>query len=211
MSLHDVRRDYSGDLLPENLDGFDPWAFFGTWMEAALASEDAEPTAMTVSTVDQDGVPRARVVLLKEYSPSGLTFFTSHLSAKGRELDAHPAVCASFWWPAIMRQVRAVGAASRLERDTVEAYFATRPRSSQIGAWASRQSAPLPSRAELDAARAEAEERFAGRDVECPPYWGGYLIDVTEFEFWQGLPGRIHDRVLAQRAGDAWRAGRLQP
>ncbi len=211
MSLHDVRRDYSGDLLPEKLDDFDPWAFFGAWMEAALASAEAEPTAMTLSTVDQEGVPRARVVLLKEYSPAGLTFFTSHLSAKAHELDAHPAVCASFWWPAIMRQVRAVGVASRLGRDEVEAYFATRPRNSQIGAWASRQSAPLLSRAELDAARVEAEERFAGRDVECPPYWGGYRIDVTEFEFWQGQSGRIHDRVVSQRADGVWRAGRLQP
>lgn len=210
MKLHDVRRDYSGDLLPEDLTGFEPWGFFDRWLAEALEQE-LEATAMQLNTVDERGVPRSRVVLLKDYSPDGLVFYTSHLSAKGRELDAHPATSVTFWWPRLMRQVRLVGIASRLDRPEVESYFATRPRASQIGAWASRQSEPLSSRAELEAARDEAERRFTGQDVPCPPYWGGYRIGVTEFEFWQGLSGRVHDRVVTRLDGDAWRAQRLQP
>lgn len=211
MSLHDVRRDYGGDPLPDDVTGFDPWRLLTSWLEAALASGEPEPTAMTLSTVDASAVPRARVVLLKECTPRGLVFFTSHDSAKGREIDANPAVCASLWWPTLMRQVRATGTAARLPREHAEAYFATRPRASQLGAWASRQSAPLDRRADLEAALAEAQERFSGRDVECPARWGGYRIDVTEFEFWQGLAGRLHDRVLARRDGRGWTVGRLQP
>ncbi len=210
MNLHDVRRDYHGQPLPD-LTAFDPWTFFAGWVQEAVDSEDCEPTAMTLSTVDATGVPQARVVLLKDYI-EGLTFFTSYLSAKARELDAHPACSGLFWWPQVMRQVRAAGVAARLPRGEVEAYFATRPRASQIGAWASRQSEPLTDRAQLEAARAEAERRFEGREVECPPYWGGYRITVTSFEFWQGQSGRIHDRVLSRLRPDGlWESTRLHP
>lgn len=210
MKLHDVRRDYSGDLLPEDLDGFEPWGFFDRWLTEALEQE-LEASAMQLNTVDEQGVPRSRVVLLKDYSPEGLTFYTSHLSAKGRQLDAHPVTSVTFWWPHLMRQVRIIGRASRLDRATVEAYFATRPRASQIGAWMSRQSEPLISRADLEATRAETEQRFAGQDVPCPPYWGGYRIKVSEFEFWQGQSGRIHDRVVTRCDGETWTSHRLQP
>lgn len=210
MKLQDVRRDYSGDLLPEDLADFEPWRFFEAWLRQAMAQE-VEANAMLLGTVDGAGIPRSRAVLLKDYSPRGLVFYTSHLSAKSRELDAHPWASATFWWPNSSRQVRAVGQAYRLERPQVEAYFATRPRGSQIGAWASHQSQPLGSRADLETARAEAERRFADGDVPCPPYWGGFVIDVTEFEFWQGQSGRSHDRVAARLIGDIWEAQRLQP
>ena len=209
MNLHDIRRDYHGDLLPENPDGFDPWELFARWLEEARGSEK-EPTAMHLATVDQDGVPHSRVVLLKDCGP-GLTFFTSHLSAKSRQLEHNPAVSAAFWWPSLMRQVQATGRARRLAREVVQAYFATRPRVSQIGAWASRQSEPLNSREDLKGEAAEVEARFAGREVECPPFWGGYVIDVTRFEFWQGQPGRLHDRFQSVLDGDGWVTTRLQP
>ncbi|WP_197510680.1 pyridoxal 5'-phosphate synthase [Tessaracoccus coleopterorum] len=138
-------------------------------------------------------------------------FYTNYDSRKARALNAYPVASASFWWPTLMRQVRAVGATSRIPRPRSEAYFATRPRASQIEAWASHQSEPLARRADLLDAVREAEVRFAGREVPCPPNWGGYVVDVDTFEFWQGLPGRLHDRVLLLRTEDGWRGERLQP
>ncbi len=211
MSLHDVRRDYSGDVLPQDLASFEPWKFFTRWMDDAIAAEEVEPNAMLLATIGLDGRPRSRVVLLKDASSQGLVFFTHYTSPKGEELAANPVASATFWWPVLMRQVRAVGTVTRLSRSENEAYFSERPRASQIGAWASRQSAPVISRDELLEAASQAAARFEGVDVPCPPAWGGYRIDVDEFEFWQGQSGRLHDRVLAKRTGDAWEATHIQP
>ncbi|MFT3888688.1 MAG: pyridoxamine 5'-phosphate oxidase [Arachnia sp.] len=210
-SLHDVRRDYTGEPLPDDPSTIDPWNLFAAWIHDALAAGEVEPTAMTLATVDALGRPASRIVLLKEYSPRGLVFFTGYGSAKGRDLEAHPVAAASFWWPSRMRQVRAVGDVTRLPREETEAYFATRPRPSQLEAWASRQSAPLADRADLRRALHLEEERWAGGEVPCPPEWGGFVIDVDSFEFWQGLPGRLHDRVVFRRDVGSWLAERLQP
>ena len=211
MSLHDVRRDYTGAALPDDPTSLDPWAFLQTWIDDALAADEAEPTAMVLSTVGLDGRPRARVVLCKEATDNGIVFFTHTDSPKGEEIDATPSASVVFWWPTLIRQVRAVGAVSRLSREEDEAYFASRPRASQVGAWASHQSRPLASRADLIAAVEEADRRFEGQDVPCPPGWGGYRIDVDEIEFWQGQPSRLNDRVRWRRDGDAWESTRLQP
>ena len=211
MSLHDVRRDYSGDVLPQDLTSFDPWEFFTSWLETAIAADEVEPNAMLLATIGSDGRPRSRVVLLKETSCNGLVFFTHYISPKGEQLAANPVASATFWWPQLMRQVRAVGAVTKLTRQENETYFAKRPRNSQLGAWASRQSAPIVSRDDLLEAASQAAERFEGKDVPCPPEWGGYRIDVDEFEFWQGQSGRLHDRVLARRDVDGWSAIHIQP
>ncbi len=211
MSLHDVRRDYSGDALPQDLTSFEPWEFFTDWLDAAIAAEEVEPNAMLLATIGADGRPRSRVVLLKETTRNGLVFFTHYTSPKGEELAANPVASATFWWPGLMRQVRAVGAVAKLTRQENETYFAKRPRNSQLGAWASRQSAPIVSHDDLLASASQAVERFDGVDVPCPPEWGGYRIDVDEFEFWQGQSGRLHDRVLARRDADGWSAIHIQP
>lgn len=210
-NLHDVRRDYTGTPLPADIAAVDPWKQLTSWIGDALAAGEPEPTAVTLATVDAEGSPQARIVLLKEISEVGLVMFTSYDSAKAQELDAHPVGSVSFWWPVQMRQVRAVGTVERLPRSRSEEYFAKRPRASQLEAWASKQSAVMESRDELLAAVEEAAARFEGCDVPCPPNWGGYVLRPDTFEFWQGLPGRLHDRVRCIRSADGWLNQRLQP
>ena len=170
-----------------------------------------EPTTMTVSTI-ADGRPRSRTVLLKERTPQGLVFFTNLESAKGTELTAHPLVALQFLWPPLQRQVRIEGQARLVDRSAVEAYFASRPRESQLGAWASPQSQVVADADELASRYREVDERFAGRDVACPPHWGGFVVDPDRIEFWQGRPGRMHDRLRYRRRDvDQWARDRLAP
>jgi len=208
------RVDYVGDHLLESAVPDEPYALFRRWLDEAFAARDrgelAEPTAMVVATC-VDGRPRARTVLLKELTPDGFTFFTNYTSAKGAELSADPAVALHFGWHAIQRQIRVEGTAEKVARAESEAYFATRPRGSQLGAWASAQSSSVGSLAELQDAYAAAEQRFAERDVPCPEHWGGYLVRPVEVEFWQGQPSRMHDRLVYRLADDAWTITRLAP
>lgn len=209
--LHGLRTDYMGRPLPDDVATMDPWALFSTWMAEAIEARLPEPNAMTVSTIRPDGAPHSRVVLLKEFSPDGLVFFTHYDSAKGAHLEANPVASALFYWPGPMRQIHAVGDVRRLERAASEEYFHSRPRASKVSAAVSKQSQPLGSRAQLEAELAEAVRRFDGVDVPMPESWGGYVIDVDEFEFWQGLPGRLHDRVRLTRTAEGWQGTRLYP
>ena len=208
------RVDYVGDHLLESAVPDEPYALFRRWLDEAFAARDrgelAEPTAMVVATC-VEGRPRARTVLLKELTPDGFTFFTNYTSAKGAELSADPAVALHFGWHAIQRQIRVEGTAEKVARAESEAYFATRPRGSQLGAWASAQSSSVGSLAELQDAYAAAEQRFAERDVPCPEHWGGYLVRPVEVEFWQGQPSRMHDRLVYRLADHAWTITRLAP
>ena len=217
--LADERLDYRRAELLETEVPDDPYALFDTWLGDAFAAQEAgllpEPTAMVVATVapGEDGTarPSARAVLLKEVdAEGGFVFFTNYTSRKGAEIAADPWAALHFGWFALQRQVRVEGAVDQVDRSESEAYFATRPRGSQLGAWASPQSA-MTSRAELEASYHAAEERFAGADVPCPEHWGGYRVIPTMIEFWQGRPSRMHDRLVYRRDGDRWVLTRLAP
>jgi pyridoxamine 5'-phosphate oxidase len=188
----------------------DPFEQFESWFAAAEA-EVPLPDAMALATVDSAGLPDARMVLMKGAGPDGLRFFTNYESAKGSQLDAAKEAAVVLYWRELDRQVRARGSVERLTAAESDAYFDARPRESQLGAWASPQSAPLESREELDRRLAEAEARFSEAPVERPPHWGGYLLAPATIEFWQGQVGRLHDRFRYTRSGADWRIERLGP
>jgi pyridoxamine 5'-phosphate oxidase len=183
------------------------------WFDEAVASPAViEPNAIQLATVDVAGHPSVRTVLAKAIDPDGIIWYTNYASAKARDLDENPYAAAVFAWLPLERQVRLSGPTQRVDRAETEAYFATRPRGAQIGAWASAQSQPIASRAELEAAVRETEARFAGQDVPAPPYWGGYRLRPDVVEFWQGRPDRLHDRLRHRRDPDGtWMVERLAP
>lgn len=213
--LRALRHEYAAKGLDEDDLDPDPLVVFRRWFDEALASGLDEPNAMVVATVDEDGRPSARTVLLKglEDGPEGgFVFYTNHASRKGRALAAEPRVALLFPWHPLERQVRVEGAAELLAREAVEAYFAVRPRGSQLGAHASAQSEPVADRAALEAAYAAAEREFEGREVTPPEQWGGYRVRPEVVELWQGRPSRLHDRFEYRRdAGGSWSVRRLQP
>jgi pyridoxamine 5'-phosphate oxidase len=189
----------------------DPLVQFRRWFEAAHAEGMELPEAMTLATASPEGRPSARTVLLKGVDARGFLFFTNYESRKGRELAANPQAALVFHWPqAPRRQVTATGAVERLPAAESEAYYRTRPLGSRLGAWASRQSEPLPGREALEAALADAEERY-GDDPPLPPWWGGYVLRPERVELWQNRPNRLHDRFRYTRRGDAWHLERLAP
>jgi pyridoxamine 5'-phosphate oxidase len=218
--MADLRReriDYDADPLLEAEVPADPVELFGEWLDDALANRDGgilEPTAMTLSTVSRvaDGwQPTARVVLLKGYDGRGFQFFTNYESAKGRELAENPRACLSFYWAPLYRQVRLEGVVERLPAEESDDYFAIRPRSAQVGAWASRQSSEVAHLAELETSYEEAELRVPDDPVPRPPYWGGYVLSPERMEFWVGQRGRMHDRLVYTRTESGWALGRLAP
>ena len=207
-----MRANYTRGNLDE-ADVADTWyPQLKLWFDTAAADPAVlEPNAIQLATVDAAGHPAVRTVLVKGLDERGVTFFTNYNSAKGRELAANPRAAAVFVWLAHQRQVRLTGSVARVGREETDAYFATRPRESQIGAWASPQSQVVESRAALDALAADTAARFGDDPIPAPPHWGGYRLEPVTVEFWQGREGRLHDRIRYRRAGEAWVRERLAP
>jgi pyridoxamine 5'-phosphate oxidase len=210
MDLADLRTDYAAgtDTVSETDD---PIELFGTWLEQAAAAGVREPNAMALGTMDPDEGPAVRMVLLRQIREGDLVFYTNLESPKALALRRDPRCALTFWWGELERQVRVTGRAAALPRDAAAAYFATRPRGHQIGAWASPQSRPMAEREQLEERIADAEARFAGGDVPLPPHWGGFAVTPVTMEFWQGRPSRLHDRLLFEREGPRWVKIRLAP
>lgn len=197
--------------IPEAAEDADPIELFVAWFQAAGESGILLPESVALATSTTDGVPSVRMVLLKDVDARGFVFFTNYGSQKARELEANPRAALCFHWAVLQRQVRVAGRVGRVTEEESEAYFATRGRRSQIGAWASRQSERLTSRDELERRAQEAGERFADGDVPLPPFWGGYRLEPARIEFWQGRADRLHDRLVFRREGSEWATERLYP
>ena len=205
-----TQRDPALETLSEATMAGDPMTQFAGWLAQARERGIPEPTGMVLATISAEGRPRARTVLLKAHGPEGFTFYTNRTSRKGQDLQAHPQACAVFPWYALGRQVTAEGSVRMMSQASSEPYFRSRPRGSQIGAWASRQSQVIASRADLDRRVAELEQRWPG-DIPMPDFWGGYLLMPETVEFWQAGAFRLHDRLRYRRHGDGWVLERLSP
>jgi pyridoxamine 5'-phosphate oxidase len=211
-SIADLRHDYTLAGLDERDLNPDPIQQFDVWMTQAIKGGIDEPTAVTLATASRQGIPTARIILLKHFDVHGFCFFTNYTSAKGAELASNPHAALCVYWPALERQVRIVGPVSRTSAAESDEYFKRRPRGSQLGAWVSEQSAPIAGRQVLDDGLAAITRRFEGKEVVRPPHWGGYRVRHESIEFWQGRPSRLHDRLVYTRQKDGtWTIARLAP
>jgi pyridoxamine 5'-phosphate oxidase len=197
--------------IPEAAEHRDPIELFEEWFAAARESGMMLPESLALATATAEGVPSVRMVLLKGVDERGFVFYTNYGSKKAREMDANPKASLCAHWPVLERQVRIAGAVERVPVEESERYFAKRPRGSRLGAWASKQSEPLPSREHLKERFRRVKGEFAGGDVPLPPFWGGYLLRPATIEFWQGKADRLHERLLFERDGRSWSARRLYP
>ena len=202
----------TADSLDENLVNPNPIKQFEEWFQAAIDAKLPLPEAMSLATVNREGKPSARMVLLKQVDQSGFVFFTNYRSSKAKELETNANAALVFFWPQLERQVRVEGTVTKTSAEESQEYFASRPRGSQIGAWASPQSQVIATRAELEQRQAELEELYRGREVEWPEHWGGFCLRPDRIEFWKGRSDRLHDRLLYERQPDeSWSIKRLAP
>ncbi len=211
-SIADIRKEYKKEMLSEKKVNQNPFRQFDHWWNEALSGSIEEVNAMTLATATREGRPSARTVLLKGYDDRGFIFFTNYESKKSIDIAENPLVTLLFFWKELERQVRIEGVAGRLDEKESDDYFNSRPPGSQIGAWASPQSAVISSREILENKVKELEKHFAGKKVNRPPYWGGFLVKPAQIEFWQGRPNRLHDRILySLNESGSWSIGRLAP
>jgi pyridoxamine 5'-phosphate oxidase len=211
MKIADLRQDYRYQALLESDVSADPFQQFQLWFDQAVAAELPEPNAMTLATVTADGRPAARMVLLKGCSPEGFVLYTNYHSRKGQELAQTPYAALVFWWAELERQVRVEGKIYRVSDAETEAYFHSRPRGSQIGAWASEQSEVICDRNILQTRLHALEQQYQDRPIPRPPHWGGYRLTPNLIEFWQGRPNRLHDRLCYRLIDQQWKIERLSP
>lgn len=211
--LADMRRNYARDGLTETQAPDEPFALFHQWFNEAVNTEQApvEANAMTLATVDQQGRPHCRVLLLKGLDAQGFTFFSNYESAKGQHLLAQPFAAMTFFWPTLERQVRIEGRVLKVSHEESNAYFQVRPLGSRLGAWASPQSRVIADRDELQDLLTATEQRFSDTQPECPDHWGGYRLVPDRIEFWQGRPSRLHDRLNYRLIDTSWIRERLAP
>ena len=210
-NVGDLRKEYARAGLSESEADPNPVEQFRHWFDEALAANLHEPNAMTVATATRDGRPSARVVLLKSFDERGFVFYTNYEGRKGRELEENPRAALLFYWGELERQVRIEGAVSRVSEEESDAYYASRPRGSRLGALASEQSRAIEGRGALEGRISSLEAEYEGREVPRPPFWGGYRVEPEATEFWQGRENRLHDRLLYRRGDGGWKMERLQP
>jgi pyridoxamine 5'-phosphate oxidase len=210
MDIAALRKEYTFAGLRRRDLHHDPLQQFNLWFEFAVESGLPEVNAMTLATVDSEGQPSSRIVLLKAVDQRGFSFYTNYESRKGRELAENPQASVTFFWPGLEREVCVRGACSKLSREESEIYYKSRPLGSRLGAWVSKQSSSIPNREYLEDRLAEVIAKF-GDEPPIPPYWGGYVLKPATIDFWQGRPNRLHDRFLYTRTGEAWKLERLSP
>jgi pyridoxamine 5'-phosphate oxidase len=207
-----IRKNYSKKKLSEKKAEADPFKQFSKWWKQAVASEIDEVNAMTLATASSDGVPSARIVLLKDFNEQGFSFFTNYSSFKGRQLAENPKACLVFFWKELERQVRITGLIEKLPAEANDSYFNSRPEESRIGALASPQSEVIENREWLDSHYKELKKEWKGKEIQRPAHWGGYLVKPVIIEFWQGRPGRLHDRLQYSITSEGnWKIERLAP
>ncbi|MBZ5858728.1 pyridoxamine 5'-phosphate oxidase [Flavihumibacter profundi] len=210
--IADIRIEYKRHSLSEKDVQHDPIRQFDLWWTEAISSQIEEVNAMTLATASSDGLPSARIVLLKGFTEEGFVFFTNYNSYKGQQLDENPRACLVFFWKELERQVRITGLIEKVSAEESDVYFSSRPESSRIGAWASPQSKVIESRGILETTEAELQKAFEGKEIPRPLHWGGYRLKPVSVEFWQGRPSRLHDRIhySLEETGN-WRIERLAP
>jgi pyridoxamine 5'-phosphate oxidase len=210
--INKLRKDFALQSLSEESVAKNPFVQFEKWFQEAMQSQIPEWNAFTLATASADGKPSNRIVYLRDFNANGFSFFTNYASCKGKDIADNPFVCMNFFWPQMERQVKIEGRVEKLLEEESQMYFHSRPRESQIGAWASKQSEVIPSRQHLEQLVEKYTRDFEGQEIPRPPYWGGYLIIPEKIEFWQGRPSRLHDRIRYVHIADSdWKTERLSP